>query len=231
MKNAMLAIMVSGLISLPAGAFDDGFESYTATNANDWTPVGGWESWFGANQGGIYDNQGAPDGNNAWGDWDGSVENDAVNIQRLGVPHDYLVAHIRADSFGANGAVKLLSGDAGGDKPELSWNSGGLDWDTHDGGGWHQVFPGGTGEWHKVELDLDRTTGFARVRVDEGPWSDSRKYNINDDPLPLPLNENVYMWVHNADGGIDLVQAIPEPATIGLLILGGLLSGIRRRRS
>ena len=243
MLRAIATIMVLGLVSVPAGAVTfvdtnniNGFENYTATNADDFAPSGGWEAWIsGSANGGIYNNQNAPQGNNVWGSFNGSTTDGKQTMIQKGLSYDRLTAYMRIDAGGSNGATKVLSGPHGGDLPELSLNMTDLDWDAHDGGGWNRVFgPGGSfstvpGKWYKVELDLMRDSGFARVRVDDGPWNPTRKYNRNDDPLPLPLQENVYVWVHNADGGVDFV--FPEPATIGLLTLGGLLSVTRRRRS
>ncbi len=131
-------------------------------------------------------------------------------------------------------SVKLLTGEAGGDKPELSLRADPetLFYDSHDGNGFQPVGAFGAapvGVWHLVELQLFPVTGMSQARLNGGAWTDLRNYNALSETLPLPLNQNVFAYIDNSKGGVDF--PLPEPATIGLLTFGGLLSCMRRRRS
>ncbi len=89
------------------------------------------------------------------------------------------------------------------------------------------------GEWHDITLTLDATTGVARNRkvfldgqeVQDITWANYWNYNGAEAMMSY--------GVQNPDVGttysIDYIEVVPEPATLAILGLGGLL--LRRRRA
>jgi hypothetical protein len=87
-----------------------------------------------------------------------------------------------------------------------------------------------TDTWVFVEVRYDPGTGMAGLRVDGGAWDD-KAYTPGPDTYQVRLG-GAFDTGYSFYGMIDEVKfynhAIPEPATIALLGLGGLL--LRRRR-
>ena len=89
------------------------------------------------------------------------------------------------------------------------------------------------GEWHDITLTLDATTGVARsrkvfldgVEVQDITWANYWNYNGAEAMMSY--------GVQNPDVGttysIDYIEVVPEPATLAILGLGGLL--LRRRKA
>ncbi len=89
------------------------------------------------------------------------------------------------------------------------------------------------GEWHDITLTLDATTGVARSRkvlldgaeVANITWANYWNYNGAEAMMSFgQQNPDT-----SVDYSIDYVEVVPEPATLAILGLGGLL--LRRRRA
>ena len=89
------------------------------------------------------------------------------------------------------------------------------------------------GEWHDVTLTLGATTGVARNRkvfldgqeVQDITWANYWNYNAAEAFMSFG-QENPEVA---SDYSIDYIEVVPEPATLAILGLGGLL--LRRRRA
>lgn len=80
------------------------------------------------------------------------------------------------------------------------------------------------GAWHKIEIDylVGASTYDAALN---GAWTTGLPL-LN--PAPLSMNDIMLWDAGTAHNG--LIDATPEPATLGVLLLGGLMSIVRRRR-
>ena len=85
----------------------------------------------------------------------------------------------------------------------------------------------GLGSWLAAELDGSKTMAF-------GIKGNSQQQNLPFAQLVIPTGEQVHLvgGIGNAAGGpgIGVDVYIPEPATLGLLMFGGIGALLRRRR-
>ena len=109
-------------------------------------------------------------------------------------------ANVMFDSY--NGVVQYYQQGVG-------WTViGGLSW-TH-------------GVWHDVAVEMDLGTTTARVGIDGGALATFSTYGT-----PTSVDFLRYDTNKNTTWDID---AIPEPATLAVLALGGIAALLRRRR-
>ena len=95
--------------------------------------------------------------------------------------------------------------------------------DPNGGAGGGTVTRGSNGVWHKVEVTHTAgSTTASSFRVDDGP---ALAINVGAGPTKIPVS----LYFGNA-GGQASYDAVPEPVTLSLLGLGGLMMLRRRRR-
>ena len=83
------------------------------------------------------------------------------------------------------------------------------------------------GQWYRIDVQYDFPNNQARVRLDGGTWT--AYGNFGNDRSAIEANTLIFS--DNAVAWIDDVSVIPEPATLGMLVLGGMGLLARRRRN
>ena len=127
-----------------------------------------------------------------------------------------------------------------------NWNDGGDNWSPATFAAGEAGVPDWTTwGWMEISIDIDKSVNYAHAFIQDVDDADGSLigsvYDLGQIPggtpgvtTPFAL-EAAAFWIWDADGAdwdtaVDNWSSTPEPATLGLLIIGGLVL-LRRRRS
>ena len=230
MTTVGLVLAVAGM---SFGAIVDQFDAYAPTSS--WNPagVGGWKDDSATNDcqkiqtgvvSGLYGTK-ALQMNNV-----GGSEGRIFWNQTIDDTNNHLRMYLKRDNTDQNFMVAVKAdNDGGGAYVGLSYFAADGQYKWHDGSA-YQDYGAYDTNWNWLEMQFDFAANQWRVKLGAGAWTAWGGYQGGAQTQAKSVRFYTYSG-NDRKLYVDRIELIPEPATMVLLGLGGILSLVRRRRA